>query len=650
MVIVLEHNIRDDDKSHVREFLEAKGLKVREMVGVEETILGAIGQVSIDIREVELLPGVVRVIPISKPYKLASREMKKDDTVVPVGKVRIGGGRIAVIAGPCSVESREQLLETARLVRASGAVILRGGAYKPRTSPYSFQGLGEEGLRYLAEAREETGMPIISEIVATAQVDMMREYVDIFQIGARNMQNFELLKVVGAQGLPVMLKRGPAATIEEWLMAAEYLMAHGTDNVILCERGIRTFETYTRFSLDISSIPVVKKLSHLPVMVDPSHATGIRAKVPPVSLAAIAAGADGLIIEVHPRPDEALSDGPQSLMPDQFEKLMRDIEAMAPVVQKEVSRLPEHNETRPGLVNIRSGPAGRRSSGAAAETAESTGEFAVAFQGERGAYSEIAIKRHFQTDGVVPCPRPSFKDVFDAVLEESALYGIVPLENSLAGSIHENYDLFLQYPDLHIVGETQIRVVHSLIALPGVPESEIRRVLSHPQGLAQCARFLDQHPDWERVPFYDTAGSVAHIASEGRREQAAIASREAAGVYGMEVLREGIETNPSNYTRFAILAREERATVSHPNKASIVFATPDTPGSLFQSLRILSERKLNMKKIESRPIHGKPWKYMFYLDVEVPEQESEFQSAMKELAEVAEDLRVLGMYRVNTRI
>jgi 3-deoxy-7-phosphoheptulonate synthase len=340
MVVVLEQGIREQDKNALREFLESRGFRVREVVGDSETIFGAVGSARIDLREVEMRPGVAKVVPITKPYKLASRELKHEDSVFSVGPVKVGGNRLVVIAGPCAVESRSLIMETAEIVASSGGVMLRGGAYKPRTSPYAFQGLGEEGLKYLKEAGEAYGMPVISEIVSPLQVDLMREYVDVFQIGARNMQNFELLKVVGAETRPVMLKRGLAATIEEWLMAAEYLLAHGAEDVILCERGIRTFETYTRNSLDISSIPVVKKLSHLPVIVDPSHATGIREKVQPVGLAAIAAGADGLIVEVHPDPDNALSDGPQTLYPEQFEKLMRDIEALSPVVGREVARLP----------------------------------------------------------------------------------------------------------------------------------------------------------------------------------------------------------------------------------------------------------------------------------------------------------------------
>ncbi len=340
MVIVLERSISDGDKQRVRTYLAARGFQVREIVGEQETILGAVGIVPVDTREVELLPGVARVIPITSPYKLAAREFHREDSVIVVGPVRIGGPRVVVIAGPCAVESREQVMESAALVRESGAVLFRAGAFKPRTSPYAFQGLGEEGLRFLKEAGERHGMPVVSEIVSPEHADMVRDYVDVLQVGARNMQNFELLKRVGALGRPVLLKRGLAATIQELLLSAEYLLASGSAQVILCERGIRTFETATRNTLDLSAIPVVKKLSHLPIIVDPSHATGLRAKVSPMALAAVAAGADGITVEVHPDPDRALSDGPQSLYPAQFEKLMRDIEALAPVLGKEVARLP----------------------------------------------------------------------------------------------------------------------------------------------------------------------------------------------------------------------------------------------------------------------------------------------------------------------
>ena len=632
MVVVLNRSIKDSDKNAIRSFLESRGFKIREIQGEEETIFGAVGLVSIDFREVEILPGVERVIPISKPYKMASREYKKEDTVVTVGPVKIGGLRIAVVAGPCAVESRESILETARIVRESGAVMLRGGAFKPRTSPYSFQGLGEEGLKLLKEAGEAEGMPVVSEVVSPEHVNLMSEYVDVLQVGTRNMQNFELLKRVGELGKTVILKRGLAATVEEWLMAAEYLLAHGTENVMLCERGIRTFETYTRNTLDLSAIPVVHALSHLPILVDPSHATGIRDKVPPMALAAIAAGADGLLLEVHPDPDHAASDGPQSLFPEQFEKLMRDIEALSPVVGKEVAKLPSvRRRIAAGAVNLT----------APAETDSSS----VAFQGERGAFSERALRAFFSEERT-PLPCRDFREVFSKVLDRTAEYGILPVENSLAGSIHENYDLMLQFPDLKIVGEQKIRVIHNLIVLPSAGMKDIRKVFSHPQGLAQCAEFLDTLTGVDRVPFYDTAGSVKHIARESDPGNAAIASAEAAAVYGMKILKEGIETNPRNYTRFVIVSTEDRAMVDRPNKASLVFSTPDKPGALFICLKILAERNLNMTKLESRPIPGKPWEYMFYVDVEIPSDGTDFHNALDALKAETDDLFVLGIYRI----
>ncbi len=662
MIIVLEHTIRDQDKARIREFLGERGFTIREIAGEEETILGAVGIHAIDVREVELLPGVARVIPISSPYKLASREFRKDDTVIALGTreapVRIGGLRIVAIAGPCAVESREQTLACAAAVRESGAVLLRGGAWKPRTSPYAFQGLGEKALGILREAGEREGMPVVSEIVSPEHVELMRDYVDVLQIGARNMQNFELLKKVGALGKPVLLKRGLAATIQDLLLSAEYLLAAGTDQIILCERGIRTFETSTRNTLDLSAIPVVKKLSHLPIIVDPSHGTGLRAKVGPMALAAVAAGADGITVEVHPDPEKALSDGPQSLYPEQFETLMRDIEALAPVLGKELERLPDRAGREQAAPSSGAGR-GRAATaagapGAARDAAPGAAPGAgeqplVAFQGERGAYGEHAI-RHWFSREVRSLPVTEFSSVFDAVLQGKASFGIVPMENSLTGSIHQNYDLLLQYPDVRIIGEQKIRIEHNLIGLPAAGLSDIRRVFSHPQGLAQCSRFLDSHPEWEKVAFYDTAGSVRHVAETGKKENAAIASAEAARVYGLTVLKQGIETNVQNYTRFFVIARDgagmpPEASARGPRKASLCFAVADRPGALFKALQVLADRGLNMKKLESRPIHGKPWEYLFYVDVDMPEDPAQFDAGISELKPVTEDLRVLGTYR-----
>lgn len=639
MVVVLDKDITAREKEDLRTFLTERGFQVREVVGEDETIFGAVGSGGVDHREVAMQPGVARVVPITKPYKLASREFKRGDSVFPVGPIKIGGNRLVVIGGPCAVESREQIQECADIVASAGGVMLRGGAFKPRTSPYSFQGLGEEGLRYLKEAGERYDMPVISEIVSPLQIPVMRDYVDVFQIGARNMQNFELLKSVGAEQRPVMLKRGLAATIEEWLMAAEYLLAHGAEDVILCERGIRTFETYTRNSLDISSIPVVKKLSHLPVFVDPSHATGLRDQVLPVGLAAIAAGADGLIVEVHPDPLKAASDGPQTLYPEQFEKLMRDIEALSPVVGREVARLPIKGPRR-GTTLV--------SAPAALDSAVPAGTIPVAFQGARGAYSEIALLRYFDDSPgqIVPIASNRFRDVFEAVLSGEAELGIVPLENALMGSIHENYDLLLQYPDIRVIGETHIRIEHSLIGTPDSSIESVRTVISQAPGIEQCREFLDSHPEWTVLPFYDTAGSVAHVRDTGDKTVAAIANARTADFYGMKVLRQGIETNARNYTRFAILAREDRSEPpADADMATLVFSTPDKPGALFECMRILAERELNLKKLESRPILGQPWRYMFYVDVELPGTEEQFRDAFAALEAETHDLRLLGTFK-----
>jgi 3-deoxy-7-phosphoheptulonate synthase len=643
MILALAKDISPHDKEMIRVYLRDRGFSVREQNLGEDAIIGASGKGAVDLRELGLLPGVERVAATSRPYELASRETTSEDTIVTVGaagspQVKIGGSRITIIAGPCAVESKEQIMETAAQVRESGAVMLRGGAYKPRTSPYAFQGLGMQGLEFMKAAGEACGMPIVTEVVSPELAVQMKDLTDMFQIGARNMQNFELLKKVGSLGKPVLLKRGPSATMEEWLLSAEYLLASGTRDVVLCERGIRTFETFTRNTLDIAAIPVVKGLSHLPVLVDPSHAVGIRAKVSPAALAAIAAGADGLTVEVHPRPDEALSDGPQSLYPEQFEKLMRDIEALAPVVGKELLRTP------------RPSPGKRAASGAVA--ASISGNPPVAYCGESGAFAEQALNRIFGEDA----PRlqtPSFTGIFDAVLEGSASAGVVPVENSLTGSIHENYDLFLRYPDIAMTGELKLRIVHCLIADERAGLDSIRVIRSHPQGFAQCKEFLDKHPEWTLEPCATTATAVASIAREGALRVAAIAGEAAAKAHGLKVLRESIETNPLNYTRFAIIARRSGETAPVPpslgsgpaNKASLVFSVPDEPGSLFACLKIMSERGINLSKLESRPIQGKPWEYLFYADVSIPQAGEVFDAVIAELKLKTADFHHLGSYR-----
>jgi len=333
MLVVMRQDATADEIRGVVDAVEARGYKAHPIPGAQRTAIGITGNKGAEEAPVfETLPGVLEVIPVTHAYKLVSREVKPEDTVVSVGGVPVGGPALAVVAGPCAVESREQLLTIARAVKAAGAQLLRGGAYKPRTSPYSFQGLGEEGLKLLAEAREATGLPVVTEALDSESMDLVERYADAIQIGARNMQNFSLLKRAGRARKPVILKRGMSATLEEFLMSAEYILAEGNYQVILCERGVRTFSDHSRNTLDLAVVPAVKRMSHLPILVDPSHGTGRREKVAPLSRAAAAVGADGVMIEVHHDPNRALSDGPQSITPDMFEELMRELRQIAPVI------------------------------------------------------------------------------------------------------------------------------------------------------------------------------------------------------------------------------------------------------------------------------------------------------------------------------
>jgi 3-deoxy-7-phosphoheptulonate synthase len=337
MIIVMKRKADQQELENVIKWIESVGYKAHVSKGVERTIIGAIGDErgKVVLMSAESMAGVEKVMPILQPYKLASRETKDGNTVIKVGAVEIGGPKFVVIAGPCAVESLEQIMECAFVAKKAGASMLRGGAFKPRTSPYSFQGLGEEGLKILAQAREKTGLPVVTEIMSASDVELIESYADVLQVGARNTQNFTLLKAVGQAKKPVLLKRGMMTTLEELLMSAEYILASGNDQVILCERGIRTFETAMRNTLDISAVPVLKDKTHLPVIVDPSHAIGQWKFVLPLAKAAVAVGADGLLIEVHPDPQHALSDGPQSLKPEKFYKLMDEIESIAKIVRKE---------------------------------------------------------------------------------------------------------------------------------------------------------------------------------------------------------------------------------------------------------------------------------------------------------------------------
>ncbi|NLF14194.1 MAG: 3-deoxy-7-phosphoheptulonate synthase [Anaerolineaceae bacterium] len=337
MIVVMKVNATRGQIVNVTARIEGMGCQAHISEGQERTIIGIIGNGRpLDREQLERLDGVDRAVPVLRPFKLSSRDFHPQDTVVPINGVAVGGKKLMIMAGPCAVEDEAQILAAARAVREAGAHMLRGGAFKPRSSPYSFQGLGEEGLKLLALAREETGLPVVTEVIAPEQVSLVAAYADVLQIGARNMQNYALLHAVGESQRPVLLKRGMMSTVEELLMSAEYILSHGNDRIILCERGIRTFEKYTRNTLDINAVPLLKQLTHLPVVVDPSHATGKWELVAATSRAAVAAGADGLIVEVHPHPEQALSDGAQSLKPEVFQRLMEQVRAVAGAVGREL--------------------------------------------------------------------------------------------------------------------------------------------------------------------------------------------------------------------------------------------------------------------------------------------------------------------------
>jgi 3-deoxy-7-phosphoheptulonate synthase len=622
MILKLEHRIDQTQKDKITNLLSEEGCITREIIDAGRNVIGIIGNCTKSVDELKQLKGVADVMPIKTSYKLVSREFKSEDSKVKIGNVVVGGDRIVMIAGPCAVESYGQAMAIAKEVKKYGAVLFRGGAYKPRSSPYSFQGLEKEGLKILSDVRKKTGLGVVTEITSPAQADLMMKYVDVVQIGARNMQNFELLKCVGKMEKPVILKRGLASTIQEWLMSAEYIMAGGNNDVILCERGIRTFEPYTRNTLDLSAIPVLKKLTHLPIVIDPSHATGIREKVSPMARAAVAAGADALMIEVHNNPDQALSDGPQSLYPEQFGQLTRDIYVIAPVVGKQLDF--DYLKKSQAINNL-----------------EVNSSKTAAFIGEYGAYSHKASLGYFG-DEIEPVPTESFKDIFHAVQSGTTQYGVIPLENSLSGSIHENYDLLQEY-DLKIIGEITIRVKHALIAHENADKTAIKKILAPPPAFSQCKNYLDQYPDIQIIPVKATSSAVRHVKESGDISAAAIGSNMAAGIFNMKILEESIEDNPRNYTRFAIIATEanDDKTV---NKTSIIFSTGNKPGALFEIMKIFSESQINLVKLESRPMPGKPWEYMFYTDIEADLEKEALLPVMKAIKEKAENFRILGRY------
>ncbi|MBE6353610.1 3-deoxy-7-phosphoheptulonate synthase [Treponema sp.] len=643
MVIILKKDISNGQKENLTAFLHSHDFKLNEVKGEEETVIAAVGRVKLDVSEVELIPGVQRVIPISRPYKMASREFKKENTVVEIKNskgqiIRIGGNRIVAAAGPCTVESREQIMSVAASVAESGAVLLRSAAFRPQSSPYTFEGLGEEGLKYLKEAGEKYGLPVVTEIGSENLIPMMQDYgVDVYQIGAGNMQNFDLLKKVGALGKPVILKRSYTATLEELLMSAEYLLSAGTENVILCERGIRTFEHSTRNTLDLSAVQVLRSLTHLPVIVDPSHAVGIREKIPAMALAAVASGADGVVVDVHPNPEKALSGAILSIVPEQFDKMMHDIEALAPVMGKSV-------------YHIFSGEFAK------SERKSDSKKLLVAYSGKKGAYAEQAIGRYFDASEAEAVALDSFSDVFQSVADGSCDYGMIPIENSLNGSVYQNYDNFSRFEDVEIAGSVTLNIRHSLLGLKSASLSDIKTVYSHPQGFGQSKKYLDQHKDWALVDSVSTSTAAEFVASHASKSNAAIGSIVNAEIYGLKILAEDIEDDPGNFTRFVVIASRDRINKSEnkplfnikPNMASFIFTTKNESGALYNTLGIFEKRRLNLTRLESRPIKGQLWKSWFYADVEINKEDGDVYaqcaSIYEELKDKTEEVRLLGVY------
>lgn len=636
MVIVLKKNSTPEQVGKLRSFLTQRSFKLNEVKGEEDTIIAAVGRVSMDIREVELLDGVSKVIPISKPFKMASREFKNDNTVVEIKNsrsqiIRIGGSRVCIIAGPSAVESREQILEIARNVASSGAALLRGGAFMPRSSPYSFQGLGEEALKYLKEAGEKYGLPVVSEINSESLIPMMKDYVDVFQISSRSMQDFDLLKKVGAAGKPVILRRSYTATLEEFLMSAEYLLSSGTENVILCERGIRTFEHSTTDTLDLSSVPVLRSLTHLPIIVDPT-ASGLRDKVPSMALASIACGADGISIGVHDNPEQALCDGAKSVLPSVFDKIVHDVEAIAPVIGKAVVHIMEQPSEKQ-----------RQSSSDDRKTV-------CVYSGKAGAYAQQAIERYFDRD-VESRPLNSFAAVFEAVTDGKAEFGMIPIENSLNGSIYQNYDNFSRFEDVEICGAVTLNIRHCLLGIKGGSIDGIKNVYSHPQGFGQSRAFLEKHPGWNLVDCTSTSDAAQFVSEKEEAVNAAIASTVTAGIYGLSVLAEDIEDDPSNFTRFVVITArnpEKKKVLLNikDNMASFIFTTKNEAGALNRTLSVIGQQGFNLSRLESRPIRGQLWKSWFYADVELPEENAGecALSLLRLMKETAEEVRLLGIY------
>ena len=644
MVIVLRPDISRKEKSDLKNFLTEKKFKISEVRGEEETVFAIVGKLSLDIREVELLPGVGKVIPVSNPYKLASRKFKKEDTIVTLpfsdGSLLVGGNRLCAIAGPGAVESKEGLFNCAKFLVASGANVLRSAAFVQNVSPYAFSGEGKKALVWLKEAGQKYNVPVCTEVSSPEQLSLAKDFVDIIQIGPENMSNTELLKKTAELSKPVILCRSRSATVEEFLLSAEFLLAGGSQNVILCESGIRTFEQMTQNTLDLSAVALLKELTHLPVIVDPSMALGVRDKVPSLSLASVASGADGIAVDVSLNPEKALFGGARSLYPDMFDKLMHDIRALSPVVRKVV-------------VN---NPPVKKSSRGVEKTSASKTEVCV-YSGSPGAYAEQAVNRYFDEGYVKAKPVDSFAQIFQTVTDSKAKYGMVPIENSLSGSVFQNYDNFLRFEDVDIVGAVTLNIRHALLGVKGASLEDVKNVYSHPQGFSQCKRFLDMHKNWTCTDSLSTATAAKTVQKKASKQNAAIASAVNASIYKLSVLAEDIADDSGNFTRFVVISHNKKkrraSEVKNANMASFLFKIKNEPGALCRALSVFESYKLNLTRLESRPIHGEPWRYWFYADADIHDSPaikngespvSFIDTVIGSLSKHAEDIRLLGIY------
>lgn len=519
MIIVLKQGAEQEKVEQFKKWLTEKGVGVSPIYGAEKTVFGLVGDTShLSMDEVGMHEVVEKVLKVQEPFKKANRKFHPESSIIQVGNVAVGGKECIVIAGPCSVESEEQITQIAFQVKNAGASMLRGGAFKPRTSPYAFQGLRAEGLILLKRAGEAAGLPIVSEITNPVYLDLFNQYVDLIQVGARNMQNFELLKELGRTKKPILLKRGFANTLEELLMACEYIMSEGNQQVILCERGIRTHETYTRNTLDLSAVPALKRMSHLPVMVDPSHGSGLSWMVEPLSKAAIAAGADGLIIEVHNNPMKALSDGPQSITPAEFSSIMPKLREYAKLEGKHIR---------------------------IAHT--------VAYAGTPGSFSNEAAEKLFPNSALTGLEY--FEDVFEAVKSNKVEAGVVPYENTLSGKVDEVMELVSKY-DLLVADRIRLKINQKLVAPQGTELKSIRKIYSHEKALAQCKKFLDTMPDCHIITYSTTSAAASAVAALNDKCSAAIASETAARLNRLIVLKDDIQDDEENYTEFFVIKNQ----------------------------------------------------------------------------------------------